>query len=138
MPTDAIRRRRALAEASDDADERPRRRRRNDRDRDSALPITMMSIEVQYFGDLTRRERRGLLEDVLRRIDLKLPLLLRASDVSYREGKGRVCVLLPDTSPVDAEVVVERVRRSLEFELLPTNATVTIKLGTAGDSLSRI
>lgn len=100
------------------------------------MPITMMSIEVEYFGDLTRRQKRALCEDVIRRIELKLPNLLRASDVTYREGRDRVCVLLPDTCREDAQIVVDRVRRAMEFELLPTKATVSIALSSAGDTTS--
>ncbi len=120
-----------------DAGDAPRRRRRLDRSsEDHGLTITMMAIEVEYFGNLTRRQKRALCEDVIRRIELKLPNLLRASDVTYREGRDRVCVLLPDTSCDEARVVVERVRRAMEFELLPTKATVSIALSSAGDTTS--
>ena len=117
-----------------DAPDGPRRRRRIDRTPAAGeAPITLMSIEVEYFGDLSRRQKRALCEDVIRRTELRLPNLLRLSDVTYREGRGRVCVLLPDTSPDDAEIVVSRVRRAMEFELLPTKATVSITLSEAGD-----
>jgi len=98
------------------------------------MPITLMSIEVEYFGDLTRRQKRDLCEDVIRRTELKLPDLLRASDVTYREGRDRVCVLLPDTSFDGAGIVVDRVRRAMEFELLPTKAAVSITLSEAGET----
>jgi len=117
------------------ASEEPRRRRRLDRTPgEIGIPITLMSIEVEYFGDLSRRQRRALCEDVIRRTELKLPALLRASDVTYREGRDRVCVLLPDTTREGADVVVDRVRRAMEFELLPTQATVAITLSEAGHS----
>ncbi len=96
----------------------------------------MMTIEVEYFGDLTRKQKRALCEDVIRRIELRLPTLLRVSDVTYREGRERVCVLLPDTSLDDAGVVVERVRKAMDYELLPTKATVTIGLSTPGEAPS--
>ncbi len=134
-PADVIRRRRALADLLADNPDAPRGRRRLDKIADvSGMPITVMAIEVEYFGDLTRREKRALCEDVIRRIELKLPNLLRASDVTYREGRARVCVLLPDTSSEDAQIVEARVRRSLDFELLPTKATVAIALSSAGES----
>ena len=112
-----------------------RRRRRLDAAAEGdRIPITMMSIEVQYFGDLTRRQRRALCEEVIGRIELLLPDLLRTSDVTYRERRDRVCVLLPGTTTEDAEVVVARVRRAIDVEVLPTQATVAITLGAAGAS----
>ncbi len=96
------------------------------------MPTTMISIEVRYFGNLTRRQKRALCEDVIRRTELRLPELLRASDVTYREGRSRVCVLLPDTSREDAEIVVDRMRRAMDLELLPTVATVAIEVSTSG------
>jgi len=120
-----------------DAPDGFRRRRRLDRTPAAGgMPITLMSIEVEYFGDMSRRQKRALCEDVIRRTELRLPNLLRVSDVTYREGRDRVCVLLPDTSRDDAGIVVLRVRRAMEFELLPTKATVSIALSEAGESSS--
>lgn len=128
-PVDAWFRRGADAALASHRRRRERRRAHDELGAD-AHTTSMLFIEIEYFGVVGRARRRALCDELLHRLSLVLPGLLRQSDVTYREDRSRLCVLLPDTAPSDAELVAVRLRRAIETEVLPTAASVSITVAS--------
>lgn len=68
---------------------------------------------------------------------------LRAADVAARYGGEEFCILLPQTTPLEAQVIAERIRRKIERQQFPHgyrqpggSVTVSIGLSAGSDVLS--
>jgi diguanylate cyclase (GGDEF)-like protein len=76
-------------------------------------PLGVAVLELDRFGALTRRYGAGVARAVLAEAALVLRLALREADVLARLPGARFAVLLPETEPVPALRVAERLRRTL-------------------------
>lgn len=64
---------------------------------------------------------------------------LRAADVAARYGGEEFCILLPQTTPLEAQVIAERIRRKIERQQFPhgyrqPGGSVTVSIGLSAGS----
>ncbi len=115
-------------------------RRRLDRDLVAALGagsgnIGFVMVDIDHFKQFNDTHGHVAGDDVLQGVAALLRGAVRAGDVVYRYGGEEFCVLLPDTTPVEAADVSERLRLAVETHDFPGGETqpagrVTISVGT--------
>lgn len=101
------------------------RRDRHDR------PAALLMFDVDHFRGINERVGHPGADQILRAIATCASSALRAGDQIARAGGDEFLILLPETSPDEAEVVAERIRRSIAemtHAALPGGA-VTISIG---------
>ena len=77
-------------------------------------PLAVAVVELDRFPALTKRYGAGVARAVLSEAALVLRLALRETDVLARLPDARFAVLLPETEPIAALRVTERLRRTVE------------------------
>ena len=115
-------------------------RRRLDRDLVAALGagsgnIGFVMVDIDHFKQFNDTHGHVAGDDVLQGVAALLRGAVRAGDVVYRYGGEEFCVLLPDTTPLEAADVSERLRLAVESHVFPGGETqpagrVTISVGT--------
>lgn len=90
-------------------------------------------IDVDHFKAINDSHGHIVGDSVLRLLSEKLAQSLRGKDLAGRYGGDEFCVILPDTPPVLAGEVMERLRRELggvRSELAP-GLQLTLSIGLA-------
>lgn len=107
-----------------------------DRCRQGQQRATVALIDVDHFKEINDRHGHLVGDSVLRLLSEKLVQSLRAEDLAGRYGGDEFCVILPNTPPVLAGEVMERLRQELgevRSELAP-GLRITLSIGLAGYS----
>jgi diguanylate cyclase len=97
---------------------------------------TVALIDVDHFKQINDRHGHLVGDSVLRLLSEKLVFSLRTDDLAGRYGGDEFCVILPNTPPVLAGEVMERLRQELgevRSELAP-GLRITLSIGLAGYS----
>lgn len=93
-------------------------------------------IDLDHFKEINDCHGHLVGDAVLRLVSERLVLSLRRGDMAGRYGGDEFCVILPDTSPVPAVEVMERLREqiaSVRCELAP-EVRLSLSIGVAGIS----
>ncbi len=100
-----------------------------------AAPLTCLMIDVDHFKAVNDRHGHLVGDEVLREIAHRIEFQVRASDVSARFGGEEFVILLPSTRMADAQMLAERVRKTVAVEPIQTGAgdalDVTVSIGLA-------
>lgn len=85
----------------------------------SRLPLSLAVLDVVRFMEVNGVRDLAAGDKVLQRVAATLRPALRALDVAARWGGSEFVVLFPDTRPEGAAQAMEKVRQTLQGELLP-------------------
>lgn len=97
---------------------------------------TLALIDIDHFKTINDKHGHLVGDSVLRQLSEKLLESLRSEDLAGRYGGDEFCVILPNTPPVMAGEVMERLRRNLgevRNQLAP-GLHVSLSIGLAGYS----
>jgi two-component system cell cycle response regulator len=99
-------------------------------------PLAMVMIDVDHFKSFNDHYGHPEGDRLLRSVAERISVNVRAIDLVCRYGGEEFAVIMPDTTLPEAQVVAERVRKSLETEPFvgpfERPAFVTVSLGVAG------
>lgn len=120
------------------------------RDRTLGRPTMISMLDVDFFKHLNDTHGHTAGDDVLREIGRRLRAspasddskhgLIRLGDIAARVGGEEFAVLLPSTSPAEAQAVMDRVRGGVEKMRVqttrktggePVTVSVTVSIGIA-------
>jgi len=104
------------------------------RSKRSALPVSLMMMDVDHFRQFNEAYGHPVGDEVLRRVGSVIRDSVRESDFAARYGGEEFVVILPETDANAAMVVAERVRSSLEASRVNTEhgaLGVTTSIGIA-------
>lgn len=100
----------------------------------NALPITLLVVDIDRFKSVNDAFGHSTGDEVLRRVALALSLSLREGDFSARFGGEEFVVVASDCDAAGAELLAERVRRTIEkipLDDIPGLQRVTVSIGLA-------
>jgi diguanylate cyclase (GGDEF)-like protein len=106
------------------------------RSREQASPFTIIIADLDNFKNINDRFTHAVGDDVLKTTAQIMLLACRPGDVVARYGGEEFVIALPDTNAFGAEVLCERIRRSIEsynWQQFHSQLTVTISLGIADE-----
>ena len=81
-------------------------------------PFALVLLDVDRLSELNAAHGYGFGERVLERIGIVIKSYFREHDWVVRHGEDSFAVLLPETTPANAELLAERVRLMVEERLL--------------------
>lgn len=76
-------------------------------------PIAIALLDLDHFKDVNDTHGHAIGDDVLREVARRIEETLRQEQIVGRIGGEEFVVLLPDTSPQQALIAVERVRKAI-------------------------
>lgn len=89
-------------------------------------------VDVDHFKTINDRHGHGVGDEVLRALSQVMLKGLRESDTLARWGGEEFMMLFPDTSPEDAQVVLQRIQSQLtQAATMPAGLRVTFSAGVA-------
>ena len=94
-------------------------------------PLAVTVVELDRFAALAKRCGAGVARAVLSEAALVLRLALRETDVLARLPGARFAVLLPETEPLAALRVAERLRRTVEEHRFARAGRLGVSAGLA-------
>lgn len=100
-------------------------------------PLSLLMIDVDHFKRYNDRHGHQAGDQCLQIIAQCIKAVARrASDVVARHGGEEFVILLPDTTPEDAALLAERVRKSVEAQRVPHSdgaipRIVTVSIGVS-------
>lgn len=99
----------------------------------SQRPSTLALIDVDHFKSINDTHGHMVGDNVLREISRILTANLRTTDLAGRYGGDEFCVILPDTGPVHATQILERLRTAVETLHDPRHPALklTLSIGVA-------
>lgn len=102
-------------------------------------PLSLIMIDIDHFKSVNDRFGHATGDEVIRWIATACAEGQRASDIVGRLGGEEFAILLPETSPDDAVMVAERIRKTIAARMLTfhkVNFRVTASFGVASATLS--
>ena len=102
--------------------------------RRSGQPLACLMLDIDRFKSLNDTHGHPFGDEVLRRIAIVLAETVRSEDIVCRYGGEEFGILLPNTSPVAARALAERIRESVAACTLHHNSyevNVTCSVGVA-------
>jgi two-component system cell cycle response regulator len=104
-----------------------------------ARPLTLAVLDIDHFKRINDTYGHPAGDEVIATLARVIQRCVRVSDVVCRYGGEEFAVILPTTTPDDAEVVAQRIRESLQARVWPRHPehTVTCSIGLAGSVDSR-
>jgi diguanylate cyclase (GGDEF)-like protein len=99
-----------------------------------ALPLSCVMIDIDFFKRINDVYGHGIGDEVIRRLGRVLQESCRDTDLVSRHGGEEFCVLLPQTSEVEAALWAERVRNKIAATRVPVEEreiAVTASMGVA-------
>ena len=98
-------------------------------------PTAVLMVDVDHFKTVNDTHGHSVGDLVLSEVATVLSASVRSGDVAYRYGGEEFCVLLPDTSDAEAELVAERIRDNISRHRIDVGTTsplsVTASVGVA-------
>ncbi|MBX7221555.1 MAG: sensor domain-containing diguanylate cyclase [Blastocatellia bacterium] len=97
-------------------------------------PLSIIMVDIDYFKKCNDTYGHEVGNEVLKHVAGIVRTRLRDTDLAARYGGEEFTVLLPNTPPVGALEVAERLRSAVEHTPAPTAAgmvSITVSLGTA-------
>jgi diguanylate cyclase (GGDEF)-like protein len=95
-------------------------------------PLTALLLDLDHFKQINDTYGHASGDDVLAAFASTVQATLRASDFVGRYGGEEFVVLLPDTGPVEAEIVAEKIRVAVEqITLAGVGRPITVSIGLA-------
>jgi diguanylate cyclase (GGDEF)-like protein len=107
-------------------------------------PFSVLMLDIDFFKNINDEFGHIVGDDVLRAFAQRLREFLRSGDFCARFGGEEFVVVLPETSPIQALEVAERIRKGVgQSPLLNTpRVQVTVSIGVAtmaqGQSISQL
>jgi diguanylate cyclase (GGDEF)-like protein len=100
---------------------------------------SFMMIDIDDFKYYNDRNGHQAGDRALEITAQCLKASLRAADVAARYGGEEFCILLPQTTPLEAQVIAERIRRRIERQQFPhgyrqPGGSVTVSIGLSAGS----
>jgi diguanylate cyclase (GGDEF)-like protein len=106
----------------------------------ASRPLTLAMIDIDDFKSVNDRYGHPVGDAILKAIVAEMRDEVREIDVVSRYGGEEFTIILPDTSPEDAAIVAERVRRRIHERIFrvsespePLQVTVSVGLATFPD-----
>lgn len=97
----------------------------------SSAPFSLVMFDIDHFKWINDTYGHGTGDDTLRELVRIMGNNLREVDIMTRWGGEEFIVLTPDTDKLDASVLAERLRRTVEEHEFSAAGSVTISLGVA-------
>lgn len=98
--------------------------------------LSLLLIDVDHFKSINDTFGHPAGDEVLQGFARIIQSCIRNTDIACRFGGEEVAVIMPHTSPADAQVVAERIRSTLQANVWPRHPEhfVTVSIGLAGAS----
>lgn len=96
--------------------------------------LAALILDIDKFKLVNDRYGHDAGDVVLRDLAVVIRAVVRAEDIVARHGGEEFCVLMPETSPDDAQKAAERLRAAIERRHLPEAAgvrNITVSVGLA-------
>jgi diguanylate cyclase (GGDEF)-like protein len=99
-------------------------------------PLSMVMLDIDHFKQVNDNYGHPAGDYVISGIAKIITNEVRKSDVACRYGGEEYAIILPDTTPEDANAICERIRIECESTVWPNHPgrPVTISVGIAGTS----
>ena len=97
--------------------------------------IAMIMVDIDHFKNLNDTYGHQTGDEVLKRVASILRRAVRTHDLPARYGGEEFAVVLPETDMVGAVAVAERIRRSIENEVIEYGGAVIRKTASFGVSV---
>ncbi len=99
-----------------------------------ARPLTLAVLDIDHFKKINDTYGHPAGDEVIAALARIIQRSVRVSDVVCRYGGEEFAVILPTTTPDDAEVVVQRIRETLQVRVWPRHPEqpVTCSIGLVG------
>jgi diguanylate cyclase (GGDEF)-like protein len=92
-------------------------------------PVTIAYIDLDDFKSVNDTHGHHAGDEILLRVGEAIRRCTRISDVSGRMGGDEFVLLLPETGPVEARLVFDRLRAAIAQTLAETRYAVTASIG---------
>lgn len=98
-------------------------------------PLSAIFVDADHFKRVNDTHGHAAGDAVLREIASRIRSCLRASDIAVRYGGEEFCLVLPQTSLVDANRLAERICLKIATDCIPTDQgaplDITVSLGVS-------
>lgn len=97
--------------------------------------IAMIMVDIDHFKNLNDTYGHQTGDEVLKRVAAILRRAVRTHDLPARYGGEEFAIVLPETDMIGAVAVAERIRRSIENEVIEFGGAVIRKTASFGVSV---
>ncbi len=95
-------------------------------------PVAIALLDLDHFKDVNDTHGHGVGDDTLREVARRIEDTLRQEQIVGRLGGEEFVVLLPDTTPQQALVAIERVRKAVGGTALPVTGGGEVWISLSG------
>jgi diguanylate cyclase (GGDEF)-like protein len=95
-------------------------------------PVAIALLDLDHFKDVNDTHGHAIGDDVLRAVAKRIEETLRQEQIVGRIGGEEFVVLLPDTSPQQALVAIERVRKAVGETPIPVTGGGDVWISVSG------
>ncbi len=95
-------------------------------------PVAIALLDLDHFKDVNDTHGHQIGDDVLREVARRIEATLRQEQIVGRLGGEEFVVLLPDTSPQQALVAIERVRKAVGETSIPVTGDAEVWMTVSG------
>ena len=95
-------------------------------------PVAIALLDLDHFKDVNDTHGHGVGDDTLREVARRIEDTLRQEQIVGRLGGEEFVVLLPDTTPQQALVAIERVRKAVGDTAIPVTGGGEVWISVSG------
>ena len=95
-------------------------------------PVAIALLDLDHFKDVNDTHGHGVGDDTLREVARRIENTLRQEQIVGRLGGEEFVVLLPDTTPQQALVAIERVRKAVGETAIPVTGGGEVWFSVSG------
>ena len=95
-------------------------------------PVAIALLDLDHFKDVNDTHGHGVGDDTLREVARRIEDTLRQEQIVGRLGGEEFVVLLPDTTPQQALVAIERVRKAVGETAIPVTGGGEVWISVSG------
>ena len=95
-------------------------------------PVAIALLDLDHFKDVNDTHGHGVGDDTLREVARRIENTLRQEQIVGRLGGEEFVVLLPDTTPQQALVAIERVRKAVGETAIPVTGGGEVWISVSG------